>query len=159
MVITYPHTLPGSLPRVPEVCENICLSVRFYSENCTVSAGPMKPSKRRSAMPSTTHLPPLLALTEYLCGGYIGPAYRGNIITAKGERLRVVAKIALGEEEKDALRHEAKVYSQIHKLNSVCRGGIPSLVGIYNDSDDKALVLITTDVGKALHRCDSINSK
>jgi hypothetical protein len=91
--------------------------------------------------------------------GFIGPAYRGNIITSEGDRLRVVAKIALDVEEKAALQEEATVYHELRKVTDLPGSGIPSFVGLYDDVDDGVLVLVTTDVGDALCRYDKVNKK
>jgi hypothetical protein len=80
----------------------------------------------------------------------VGPTYRGNIITDDCRRLRIVAKIALHEEKKKALRHEAAVYSELRKGEFGPSRGIPNMVGLYDDLDDEALVLVTTDVGDSL---------
>jgi hypothetical protein len=80
----------------------------------------------------------------------VGPTYRGNIITEECERLRVVAKIALHEGKKKVLRHEAGVYSELSKGKYGLLRGMPNMVGLYNDLDDEALVLVTTDVGDSL---------
>jgi hypothetical protein len=83
----------------------------------------------------------------------VGPTYRGNITTNDCKRLRIVAKIALHEEQKEALRHEATVYSVLRNGKHFPAGGIPNMVGLYDDLDDEALVLVTTDVGDSLDRC------
>jgi hypothetical protein len=129
----------------------------FNSDYCaeSESAG----SKMRSRSAAAPSLPPLLALTRFLGFGFVGPAYRGNIITSEGDRLRVIAKIALDVEEKAALRREATVYRELHKLTSLPGSGTPSFVGLYDDVDDGVLVLVTTDVGDSLRSYDQVNKK
>jgi hypothetical protein len=122
--------------------------MRLYSENCTASAKPKRFSQTSSTAPRSDPDPPLLALTEDLGVHFTGFSYRGFIVTCNGDRLRVVAKMAFHEEQKETLREEAELYSELHRHKL---DGIANYVGLYDDVDDEALVLVTTDVGNWLH--------
>jgi hypothetical protein len=57
------------------------------------------------------------------------------------------------------LRHEATVYRELRKQAHIPGSGIASLVGLYDDLDDEALVLVTTDVGDSLYHWDKISKE
>jgi serine/threonine protein kinase len=80
----------------------------------------------------------------------VGPAYRGFIVFQDGcyhGRVRVVAKIALDCTMRPALASEADIYTALHQANIP---NIPRLVGLFEDIDNDAHVLVTTDVGESL---------
>jgi hypothetical protein len=97
-------------------------------------------------------LPALVALTEEIGSGFVGPTYRGFAIFADGCGqewcIRVVAKTAFTSDAKEALKHEAAVYESFREAKV---NGVPTLLGLFDDLDDSIHVLVTTDVGQSLN--------
>jgi hypothetical protein len=58
--------------------------------------------------------------------------------------------MAMESETKSALKHEAEVYACLNQVDSQPGGGIPNLVGLFDDLDGGLHVLVTIDVGESL---------
>jgi hypothetical protein len=93
--------------------------------------------------------PSSLCLTKWLGQGAIGEAWKGvvSLTLEPGVVLDVAAKVGWFEDALDCLLHEAKIYTLLRKREV---GGVPIIVGLFNDIDDGVPILVTTYAGEEI---------
>jgi len=99
----------------------------------------------------TTRIPPdenmVVVLTSEIGEGATGKVHGGNleVETSEGDvSLDVVAKISLSSNQRKRLKHEASIYCH---LASKGVKNIPTMLGLFEDIEDAALVLLLTPAG------------
>jgi hypothetical protein len=109
------------------------------------------PDERLRGVSPNVPQSPLLVLTESTEQGARGFTYRGFIPytddQGRKRHVRIVAKLAVTDDDQKALFHEARVYDSLENSNIL---GIPLIIGLFHDIDDDLYVLVTTDVGLSL---------
>jgi hypothetical protein len=126
-----------SIPRSPP---SLTSSVSSSSDSSMESMG----------LSSIAEDPPSnLCLTQQLGDGAVGRAWKGVFSPGSDPSivLDIVAKVGRFKDTQQALIHEAKIYNQLRMHNI---DGVPVLIGLFNDVDDQAPILITTYAGEEI---------
>jgi hypothetical protein len=95
---------------------------------------------------NTLQPPHSLCLTQRLGEGAVGDVWRGVISPASESSpvLDVVAKVGWTKDARNSLINEADIYRLLQKKGV---DGVPLLIGLFDDVDDRVPILITTYVG------------
>jgi serine/threonine protein kinase len=111
-----------------------------------------------SLVPSLPHTFTRLECIEVVLVGYIGNGASGEVYnailqisTASGaiQTCSVVAKFAFLPEKRKRLRREYNIYLHLQEKGVV--EGIPAVLGLFQDLETRAVVIIMQDVGDYLH--------
>ncbi|KAJ7173380.1 hypothetical protein C8R46DRAFT_1348074 [Mycena filopes] len=120
-----------------------------------------RPSRRlKTAYTSTEYA--TVTLGPPMTGGATGVVHAAVLeVRAKDGHLaagNVIAKVALFPDQQERMRHEFSVYE---RLAAAKVSGIPALLGIFEDIEGSATILIMNNCGQALHKThlkeDNIN--
>ena len=101
-------------------------------------------SMNSEELPDISEDPPsTLCLTQQLGDGAVGRAWKGVFSPGSDPDivLDIVAKVGRWEGTRQILIQEAQIYDKLRKHNV---GGVPVLVGLFDDVDDQVPILVTT---------------
>jgi hypothetical protein len=99
----------------------------------------------------------ILTLTSEIAEGATGIIHGATLRLQNSDgtdSIDVIVKLALLEEQKDALRNEYAMY----QLASKCVKGIPTVLGLFDEIEGGPALLIMTHEGICLHRDRAVSS-
>jgi hypothetical protein len=130
----------------------VLVQLLYGSYNSPAPASFLRAGKPHSTI-SQTYTPDQyfsLVVGLEIASGATGVVHNASLeLMASGgvERLKVVVKFALKSEQQARLRHEFSIYE--HLTSSEVKG-IPSVFGLFSDTESDTLALVMTHVGICL---------
>jgi hypothetical protein len=149
---------------VPAVLQPICwasektpfVSQRAPSPTSSVPTSSNSSTNREEFISNTENIPrepSSLCLTQRLGKGAVGDGWRGtfSLPSKTGIVLDVVAKVGWRGDAGEILLHEACIHDSLRQHNI---NGVPRVIGLFDDIDDRVPILITTYAGERIHVVD-----